>query len=186
MGGGVLAPLRELGDPIVDLSGVLTYREAQSLLDEDYPDGWRYYWKSVNLDELSDQVLERLVAQSAAAPSHYSTIDVWYQGGALGRVDPEATAFGARPGYLIGVEANWEPGNSDDDNVAWARETVADLQPFSAGGGYLNFPGFFEEGVDQLKASYGERNFERLLALKKNELDPGNLFGGAGAIRATA
>ena len=86
MGERVLAPLRELGDPLVDLSGVLTYREAQSLLDEDYPHGWRYYWKSVNLDELSDQVLERLVAQSAAAPSHHSTIDVWYQGGALDRV----------------------------------------------------------------------------------------------------
>jgi FAD/FMN-containing dehydrogenase len=184
-GARVLAPLRELGDPIVDLSGVLTYREAQSLLDEDYPDGWRYYWKSVNLDELSDEVLERLVAQSAAAPSHHSTIDVWYQGGALGRVDPEATAFGARSRYLIGVEANWEPGNSDDNNVAWARDTVADLQPFSDGGGYLNFPGFFEEGVDQLKASYGERNFERLLALK-SELDPDNLFGGTGAIRANA
>jgi Berberine and berberine like len=30
---------------------------------------------------------------------------------------------------------------------------------------------------------YGERNFERLVALKQ-ELDPQNVIGGAGAIRA--
>ncbi len=180
----VLAPVRDLGDAIVDLSDVLPYRDVQRLLDEDYPDGWRYYWKSANLESLDDAVVERLVAHAATAPSHHSTIDVWYQGGALDRIDPAATAFGARPAYLIGVEANWEPGDSDDDNIAWARATVADLEPFSDGGGYLNFPGLFEEGVEQLKASYGEENYERLVAVKR-ALDPTNLFGATGAIRAT-
>ncbi|MGH3109794.1 MAG: FAD-binding oxidoreductase, partial [Gaiellaceae bacterium] len=79
----VLAPLRALGDPIVDLSGVMPYVEAQSLLDEDYPDGWRYYWKSANLDELGDGVLESLRRSADAAPSHHSTIDLWFHGGAL-------------------------------------------------------------------------------------------------------
>ncbi len=46
----VLRPLRELGDPIVDLSDAMPYVEAQQLLDEDYPDGWQYYWKSLELD----------------------------------------------------------------------------------------------------------------------------------------
>ena len=179
----VLAPLRSLGDPIVDLSGTMPYVEAQSLLDEDYPDGWRYYWKSVNLDELGDEALEALDRHAAAAPSHHSTIDVWYHGGELGRVDADSTAFGARPAYLVGVEANWEPGDPDEENVTWARETVAELEQFSSGGGYLNFPGFFEEGEEQLRASYGEHNYQRLVALK-NELDPTNLFGGAGGIRA--
>jgi FAD/FMN-containing dehydrogenase len=179
----VLAPLRELGDPLADLSGVLPYVEAQALLDEDYPDGWRYYWKSVDLDELADEALERLAAHAATAPSHHSTIDVWYHGGAMGRVGAEDTAFGRRAPYLIGVEANWEPGDSDDENVAWARATVDALGPFSTGGAYLNFPGLFEEGDDLLRASYGERNFARLIALKR-ELDPQNVIGGAGAIRA--
>jgi FAD/FMN-containing dehydrogenase len=181
----VLAPLRELGDPLVDLSGAMPWVEAQSLLDEDYPDGWRYYWKSVNLDTLGDDVLTELTRQAALAPSHHSTIDVWYHGGALDRIDSEATAFGERPAYLIGVEANWEPGDSDDANVSWARHTIAAVEPFSSGGGYLNFPGFFEEGEEQLEASYGERNYRRLVALK-NELDPDNLFGGTGGIRATS
>jgi hypothetical protein len=38
-----LGPLREIADPIADLSGVMPYTDAQAVLDEDYPDGWRYY-----------------------------------------------------------------------------------------------------------------------------------------------
>jgi hypothetical protein len=82
----VLQPLRELGEPIVDLSGVLPYTEAQRLLDEDYPDGWR-------------------------------------------------------------------------------------------------FPGFFEEGDELLRASYGDRNYERLLAVK-DRVDPNGVFGPLGGIRS--
>ena len=182
-GENVLAALRELGDPIVDLSGVLSYVQAQALLDEDYPDGWRYYWKSADLAELTDEVLDRLVASAAAAPSHHSTIDVWYHGGAMSRVQPDATAFGERPGYLIGVEANWEDRDTDGENVTWAREAVTALGPFSSGGGYLNFPGLFEEGEDQLRASYGESNYARLVAIK-TEHDPDDLFGALGGIRA--
>jgi FAD/FMN-containing dehydrogenase len=185
VGERVLRPLRVLGEPLVDLSGSMPYVEAQGLLDEDYPDGWRYYWKSVDLDELADEALERIAAHAWAAPSHHSTIDVWYHGGAMGRVDPEATAFGRRPAYLIGVEANWEPGHPDAENVAWAREAVDDLGRFSRGGSYLNFPGFFEEGDELLRASYGERNYERLVALK-TQLDPEDVIGGLGGIKARA
>jgi FAD/FMN-containing dehydrogenase len=46
----VLWPLRQLGDPIADLSEPMPYTEAQKLLDEDYPEGGRYYWKSVNVN----------------------------------------------------------------------------------------------------------------------------------------
>jgi FAD/FMN-containing dehydrogenase len=181
----VLAPLRALGEPIVDLSGVTTFCEAQSLLDEDYPAGGRYYWKSADLDELGDDVVDVLASRASDAPSAESTIDVWFHGGEMGRIEPEASAFGGRPAYLVGVEANWKESEADDENVAWARETVADLEPFSTGGGYLNFPGLFEEGEEQLRASYGERNYERLVAVK-NDVDPGNLFTAAGGIRATA
>jgi hypothetical protein len=175
--------LRELGAPIVDLSGVLPYTEAQGLLDEDYPDGWRYYWKSVDLDELGDGVLDALGDAAAAAPSHHSTIDVWFHGGAMARVPEDATAFGARPSYLVGVEANWEAAADDEANVAWARETVAALRPFSGGGAYLNFPGLFEEGEDLLRASFGARNYERLLAIK-DRVDPEGAFGRLGGIRS--
>jgi hypothetical protein len=172
----VLAPMRELGDPIADLSGPIPYLAAQSLLDADYPDGWHYYWKSTELERLDDEAIAVLAARAESAPSHHSTIDVWYHGGAMGRVGSEETAFGPRTTYLIGVESNWEEPEAADQNVGWARETVAELAPFSTGGAYLNFPGLFEEGEDLLRRSYGDRNYERLLGLRR-EYDPDGLFG---------
>jgi FAD/FMN-containing dehydrogenase len=171
----VLRPLRELADPIVDLSDAMPYTEAQAILDEDYPDGWRYYWKSINVPELSDEVIERLAEHAAAAPSPHSTIDIWYQGGAIARVGEQETAFANRAQrYLIGIEGNWEADSDSDQNVAWVRDVFADMRSFSDGGVYLNFPGFLEEGRELLQAGYGE-NYERLVDVK-TKYDPANLF----------
>jgi FAD/FMN-containing dehydrogenase len=177
-GGRVLKPLRDLGGAIADISARMPYRQAQSVLDEDYPDGWRYYWKSQNLSGLSDEVNERLMDHAAAAPSPYSTVDVWFQGGAMARIGAEESAFGDRSApILLGVEANWEDPQDDEAdqaNVAWVRECVSDLRRFSSGGAYLNFPGFYEEGDRMMREAFGE-NHKRLVALK-DKYDPTNLF----------
>lgn len=174
-GEGALRPLRELGEPIADFSGPMPYVEAQQLLDEDYPDGGRYYWKSTNLGSLDEEAIERLVAHSTSAPSDNSTIDLWFQGGAMGRIGAGESAFGDRSsGVLIGVEANWEKPQDDGANVAWARECVADMRRFSDGGMYLNFPGFLEGGQNLMRDAYGA-NYERLAYLKA-KYDPTNLF----------
>jgi FAD/FMN-containing dehydrogenase len=170
-----LAPLRGLGGPIADFSGPTPYVEAQKVLDEDYPDGMRYYWKSTSLARLGDEAIDRLVAHAESAPSGHSTIDVWYHGGAMGRVPASATAFGDRSQpILLGIEANWEEPQHDGANVAWARACVSDMERFSDGGTYLNFPGFLEEGEEQLRSAYGE-NYRRLAELKA-KYDPANLF----------
>jgi FAD/FMN-containing dehydrogenase len=174
-GEAVLQPLREFGEPIVDLSGVLPYVEAQSLLDEDYPKGARYYWTSINLTGLSEGALAQLEESARAAPSGLSTIDVWFQGGAMGRIGAEDSAFGDRSSpILIGVEANWEEPADDAPNIAWARACVEDFRPFSDGGTYLNFPGFLEEGQHQLRDAYGA-NLARLGDVKA-AYDPDNIF----------
>jgi hypothetical protein len=160
----------------------MPYREVQKILDEDYPDGGRYYWKSADLDRFDDEILERLAESAAKAPSGHSTVDIWFNGGAMGRVGPEETAFGRRPLYLVGVEANWHEGD-DDANVEWARSTIESVRPFSDGGAYLNFPGFYEEGEDLLEASYGTANLERLRSVKRVH-DPDGMLplpGGSGS-----
>ena len=45
-GDASLRPMRELTEPLVDLSGRMPYVELQRFLDEEYPNGRRYYWKS--------------------------------------------------------------------------------------------------------------------------------------------
>jgi len=171
----VLRPLRDLGGAIADLSARMPYTVAQKVLDEDYPNGWRYYWKSQNISGLSDEVIERLMDHSAAAPSHHSTIDVVYQGGAMSRIGANETAFGDRSAPIwLAVESNWENEQDDEANIAWVRECVSDMRRFSGGGAYLNFPGFYEEGDRLIRKAFGE-NYERLVALK-NKYDPTNLF----------
>ncbi len=169
-------PLREFGEPLIDFSGPMTYVEAQTVFDADYPAGkLRYYWKSLYLDDLSDEAIDRLVEHTAKRPSMLSTVDVWHMGGAVSRADPEKSAFGGRESpFLLGVEGNWENPSDDGANIAWARGCVEDLQRFSGGGQYLNFPGFLEGGEATLRSTFGP-NYERLVALK-NEYDPTNLF----------
>ena len=170
-----LRPFRELGTPLADLSDRIPYTAAQSLLDEEYPIGRRYYWKSIELDSLKDDAIAELGRQAETAPSDLSTIDVWFQGGEMSRLPADATAYGDRNApILIGVEANWEGEGTDAANIAWARGCIEAMRPFSSGGTYLNFPGFLEEGQQQLRDAFGA-NYERLARVKA-EYDPNNVF----------
>ncbi|WP_222918602.1 FAD-binding oxidoreductase [Natrinema sp. SYSU A 869] len=170
-----LRPLREIGEPIADFSGTMPYVEFQQLFDEDYPDGMRYYWKSLYLDGLSESAIDRIAYWSDVAPSPLSTVDVWQLGGAIAGVDVEDSAFAGRYApYLLGVEANWERPEDDDANVEWVRDCLDGMRQFSDGSVYLNFPGFFEEGDDMMRSTFGPA-YERLVALK-DEYDPTNLF----------
>jgi FAD/FMN-containing dehydrogenase len=171
----VLQPLREFDTPIADLSGPQSWVDLQRFYDEDYPDGMLYYWKSIYLDELSDGAIEALTAHSVERPSELSNVDVWYLGGAFSRVGPEETAFGPRDAQImVGVEANWTERERSEANVAWAREAIASLRPFSSGGSYVNFGGFEEES-DQVVQEVYRRNLERLTRIKAR-YDPDNLF----------
>jgi FAD/FMN-containing dehydrogenase len=171
----VLRPFRELGELLADFSGPMRYVDAQRIYDPDYPAGHRYYWKSTNLEALTPEVVDVLVERTLAAPSKHSTIDVWLNGGAISRVGESETAFhGRATRYVVNPEANWEDAAADDANVAWARSVLGALEPHAAGGTYLNFPGFLEEGDALVHASHGS-NYERLAALK-SRLDPENVF----------
>ena len=170
-----LEPLREFAEPIADVGGTMPYVEFQQLLDEDYPDRLRYYWKSLYLDGLTDSAIDRIAYWAEAAPSPLSTVDVWQLGGAITDVGIEESAFAGRHApFLLGVEANWEDPDEDEANVEWVRDCLADMRQFSDGSVYLNFPGFFEESEDMIRTTFGPA-YERLVDLK-DEYDPTNLF----------
>ncbi|MFC6952785.1 FAD-binding oxidoreductase [Halorubellus litoreus] len=178
-----LAPLREFATPLADESGVRAYADFQQLLDEDYPDGMRYYWKSLYLDGLPDAAVDRLLDWAERAPSPLSTVDVWHLGGAIDDADPPASAYPARDApWLLGVEANWEDPAADDANVAWVRECLTDLSEFTDGAFYVNFPGFFESYDESMRATFGDA-YERLKAVV-GEYDPNGLFAGGGPTEA--
>ena len=169
-----LRPLRGLATPLADLSGRMPYALLQQFLDEDYPRGRHYYWKSAALDELSDGAIDVVAEFAATQPSSLSTIDVWLMGGALGEEPAGGSAYSGRSaGYLVNPEADWDDPAADEENVSWARRFIKALEPYTVGN-YLNFPGMLEEGEQQLRASFGS-HYERLVDVK-TKWDPGNLF----------
>ena len=95
-------------------------------------------------------------------------------GGALGRVDPDATAIGERSApFLLEILANWAAPEETERNVAWARDFFAAMERFGTGKTNLNFPGLGED-PRFVRAALG-RNYGRLAALKQ-KYDPTNLF----------
>jgi FAD/FMN-containing dehydrogenase len=172
----VLRPLREFATPLHDLSAPLPYVEVQKLFDEDYPAHiMRYYWKSLYLQNLNDEVIAHLITNAKACPSSHSTTDIWQMGGAIGHIDEYESAYSNRHApFLLGVEANWEKRDEDEKNINWVRDFIEDMLPYSDGSSYLNFPGFMEKGTETLQKTFGAK-YARLAEVKK-QYDPTNLF----------
>jgi FAD/FMN-containing dehydrogenase len=166
--------LRELTTPVVDMSGPMPFYVMQSLFDAEYPNGRRYYWKSLYVRDV-DAAGEAITRFAANRPSPLSSIDVWALGGAMRREPTGGSAFAQRDeDFLVGIEANWDDPAEDEANLSWARELYGELKQVSSGSAYLNFPGFAEEGEDLLRASFGE-SYPRLQEIKA-KYDPENFF----------
>ena len=173
-GRALVQPLKDLGDPIADLIGVMPYEGMQSLLDGLWTPGAHNYMRSSYVDDMGDGAVAALVDRHGAVPSPHSEIHVHHFGGAVARVGDADTAFGGRSAeYVLNVIARTPEAEGFDTNVAWARETVEAMAPVSRAGAYTNFMG--DAGDERLRATYGDEKYERLVALKRR-YDPTNVF----------
>lgn len=171
----VVQPLRELAQPVIDLSGPWPWLGLQSGFDALFPKGGLYYWKSRAFAELSEEAIGDIADWAARRPTPLTDITIWHHGGAMSRVGETETAYSGRDApYLVSGEASWTDPSQNDEAIAWGREFWDAMGRHSTGGLYLNFPGFGEEREELVKAGYGV-NYERLAALKA-EYDPTNLF----------
>jgi FAD/FMN-containing dehydrogenase len=141
-----LAPLRGLGTPLADLSETVPYVAAQSAMDELFPAGGRYCWKSHFLDELTDAAIATMLVHVEDRPTPLSAIYLRTLGGAVARVGPDETAFAHRSAtFNLSVDAIWSDPEDDAAAIGWARSTWDALAPHATGGVYLNFAGLGEE-----------------------------------------
>lgn len=172
----IVQPLRELGTPLLDLSGRVPWTSVQSAFDPFFPTGRRYYYfKSRYLSNFSDETIEALIPNAINPPAPSILIVIWHQGGAMSRVDADATAFmGRRAPFLFSVDAIWDDRAASDMVIAYSRRFLEEMEPYSPGGLYVNFAGLGEEGESLVRAVYGT-HYDRLVALK-NQYDPTNLF----------
>ena len=164
-------PTRALG-PIMDTVQWVPYPQLQTQLDVAYPRGLRNYWKSNYFSALSDEVIGVLVDAFAKRPSPLSQILLEHFGGAVARVDNDATAFDQRDAkYNLLILSRWTDPAADAENIEWTRNLWNSVRPFSTGGSYVNYLG----ADDRVEAAYGSSKYAKLAALKK-KYDPDNVF----------
>ncbi|MEK1927744.1 MAG: BBE domain-containing protein [Rhizobium giardinii] len=172
----VTQPLRSLGEPLLDFSGRMPYRVLQSIYDGLFPKGRdRCYWKSTYLSGLEDDVIGEITGHLAKRPSEMTFASIWKFGGAVQRVATDATAFGDRSmPFMLSLDAIWSDPTDDDANIGWVRHAWRDMQPYSTGRLYLNFPGLGEDG-NLVRDAFGAVTYARLQKVK-GIYDPDNLF----------
>lgn len=171
----LIEPLRTVGTPVADLFGPMPYTALQTMVDDSAPAGLPSYARSEWLGPLDDQAVAELVSAAAQFTSPMAQILLRITGGALARVPAEATAFGFRSATaMLTVAAMWpDQADSGAAHRDWTRATWLSLQPWSAGGGYVNH--LYDEGAERVRAAYGDPAWRRLVALKR-KFDPDNVF----------
>ena len=169
-----LAPVRALGDPIVDLVTPKPYTAMQSMLNAMEPKWLHRYWKAEYLPGLSSEFLDAFRSSALRVTSPLSQSVIFHLAGALNDHEDDDGAVGNRDAHYIGgFNATWPPGAPADPHVAWARDGWARIRPYSTGGNYVNFQ-LAEDDSTRTAAAYGS-NYQRLQQVKA-DYDPDNLF----------
>lgn len=173
MGESATAEIRSLGRPIADVVGPHRFVDWQAAFDPLLTPGARNYWKSHDLETLSDGALDAITEAVHRLPGPECEIFIAHVGGAMSSVAPDATAFPQRKShFVLNVHTRWREMSHDSGCVGWARDLFAATAPFSTGSAYVNF--MPEDESDRVEAIYGP-NYRRLSAIK-GRYDPHNLF----------
>lgn len=169
-----LEPVASWGSPLIAEVGRMSFPEVNRLFEHEFPRGALNYWKSAFVQGVSDDLIELIVDRFASCPSPMTQIVLEHFHGAVTRVGPSETAVPHRSdGYNLFIASVWEDAGDSDANVAWTRETFADLEPYRADRRWFNYYDG-DEGSDALAAAFGE-NAERLAQVKRR-YDPDNVF----------
>ncbi|WP_254533494.1 FAD-binding oxidoreductase [Natrinema gelatinilyticum] len=180
----VLAPIRSLDDPVVDLLQEQPYTRLQSSLDATEPKGMHYYWKTEFATELTDDLLSTLDELSTECPIPMAQLVVIHLGGALNERDESDGAVGNRDvRFVYGAAGMWEPDEPQAEQFRqWVRDAWKRIRPFSTGSTYINFQ-TGEESDERIQVTYGD-NHDRLVEVK-TAYDPDNVFRSNRNVRPT-
>jgi FAD/FMN-containing dehydrogenase len=169
----VADPLRKFGKPLADIIGPMPYAAWQTILDPLLVPGMRNYWKTHDFREVSDGLIDTLIAHARKIPDPQTEIAFAFLGEGVTKVPKEATAYAHRDAaFVLNVHGRWDNAANDSKCIGWARELFQAATPFATGGAYVNF--LTEEEQGRVRSAYGT-NYDRLVTLKK-KYDPLNLF----------
>ncbi|HEX7912692.1 MAG TPA: FAD-binding oxidoreductase [Paraburkholderia sp.] len=182
-GPSVVEPVRTFGAPLGEHLGPMPYVMWQQAFDPLLAPGARNYWKSHNLAEIKDGLIDALLQAIGNLPSSQCEIFFGQIGAQTQRVPVDATAYSSRDTvYAMNVHSRWDDASDDTRCVDWARAFFEASAPFALGSVYVNF--MTQEEGGRVADAYGP-NYERLVAVK-NRYDPRNLFHHNQNIRPSA
>ena len=173
-GEAALRSVKQFGSPLADQIGPMPYLALQTALDESFPRGRRYYWKSALVTRLRDELIKAMPEQFAGARSPHTAFLLQQIGNAANRVPADATAFAHRDARWDAlVLTGWEDPGEDDEQVRWSREVHESWRPFCSDASYTNALSG-EDSDKDVRASYGTA-YQRLSEIKAR-YDPTNFF----------
>jgi FAD/FMN-containing dehydrogenase len=169
----VLQPVRAM-KPVLDGVQPMPFPALQSAFDPLLPAGMQWYWRGAFIEDIPDAAIDQHLAYTEKLPSLLSTLHMYPMDRAPQRVGRNDTAFSYR-------EANWNMVHSGIDPdpakreklTAWARAYADALNPYTLGGGYVNFL-MGDEAGNRMRATYRD-NYPRLVEVKRR-YDPENHF----------
>jgi FAD/FMN-containing dehydrogenase len=169
-----LEPFRKIDGLIADLIAPIPYAALQSMFDAAHPREIMNYWKTDILVNVDKSTAEALAGTFEDVKSPLSSVEIQNMGGAVRDVADEDTAYPNRDGdFTISVSGKWVDPAENEANIAWTRAMWDAMQPWSIGGGYVNY--LDQEDDETVRRTYGEEKYARLTALKK-KYDPDNFF----------
>jgi FAD/FMN-containing dehydrogenase len=169
----VIAPMRNFGSPVMDLCQPKPFLAHQAMFDPSFPAGWWYYFRSCNIEKLTDEVIDVIAERAPQMTSPLTAFPIFQLGGAIKRVGDDDTAFeGRRAGHTININATTATEEGFDAERAWSRSFWSALEPFHTNV-YVNF--LMDEGEERIREAYGPEKYDRLKRLK-TKYDPDNFF----------
>ncbi len=172
-GAEALVPaVRALGRPSGERIVPSTYLELQSRDDAVDGHARRRYSKGHYFRELTDEVIDTMVAVTDLGPLAPG-VGLQAYGGAIADVPEDDTAFSHRStAFELGASTGWTDPREDEARIGTARSYAATLEPF-ASGVYVNVLG--DEGAAGVRRAYSPAKLARLSAVK-DTYDPENVF----------
>jgi len=168
-----MAPMLQVGTPLMHGAQRLPIPALNSLFDELYPTGEQWYWRADFVNELPDESIARNTEWNERMPTWKCGTHIYPIDGAAHDVGSGDTPWGYRDTrwsqVIISVDSDPAGASALRD---WAIGYWEAVHPYSAGGAYVNF--MMEEGDARVRATYGG-NYERL-ARAKATYDPDNVF----------
>jgi FAD/FMN-containing dehydrogenase len=152
-----------------------SFLEQQRLIDTAYGEN-RHYWKGHFVREFPNELLDEILKRIVALGRPPGGIMIESLHGAPKDADAPPGAVGFRhAAFNVSVMAVWQDPALDAEQIAWAREGAAAIEPWSfSGGGYVNYMQA-DEPIERVRATFGAETFDRLQKLKQ-KYDPNNVL----------